>query len=139
MAVVILEVAAVAEVEAAVVVVVATTVAAVVSVHRQLSEVQIGKAYQDPGCTLPRQLLLRTLDRDARHSNESCCPPQSLRVTKKLVPRVGVLWPCFSPDNTMEWTVLEQVLASHWGCVTRTAIHLATLELTVHTSNSPPP
>ena len=67
-------------------------------------------------------LLLRTLDGDAHHSNESCCPPQSLRVTKERVPQRGVHWPCFSPDNIMVWTVLEQVLASHWGCVTRTAI-----------------
>ena len=42
--------------------------------------------------------------------------------------------PCFSPGNIMEWAVLEQVLASHWGCVTRTAIRLASLELAVHMS-----
>ena len=76
--------------------------------------------------------FLRTLDGDACHLNEGCRPPQSLRVTKELFPQRGVLWPCFSPDNIMEWAVLEQVLASHWGCVTRTAIYLASLELTVH-------
>ena len=32
----------------------------------------------------------------------------------------------------MEQAVLEQALASHWSCVTRTAILLANLELTVH-------
>ena len=37
----------------------------------------------------------------------------------------------------MEWAVLEQVLASHWGCVTRTVICLASLELTVHMSICP--
>ena len=52
-------------------------------------------------------LLLRTLDGDARHSNESCCPPQNLRVTEELVPQRGVLWPCYSPDNVIEWAVLE--------------------------------
>ena len=56
-------------------------------------------------------LLLRTLDGDARHSNKSCCTPQILRVTKELVPQRGVLWPCFSPDNIMEWAVLGQLLA----------------------------
>ena len=30
----------------------------------------------------------------------------------------------------MEWAVLEQMLASHWGCVARTTIQLAILELT---------
>ena len=53
------------------------------------------------------------LDGDACHSNESCCPPQSLRVTKELVPQRGVLWPCFSPNNIMKWAVLEQALACH--------------------------
>ena len=37
----------------------------------------------------------------------------------------------------MEWAVLEQVLTSHWGCVTRTAIRLGNLELTVHMSIHP--
>ena len=82
-------------------------------------------------------LLLRALGGDACHSNKSCCPPQSPRVTKELVPQRGVHWPCFSLDNIMEWAVLEQVLACHWGCVTRTAIRLASLELTVHMSIHP--
>ena len=30
------------------------------------------------------------------------------------------------PDNIMEWAVLGQVLAGHWGCVIRTAIPLTT-------------
>ena len=34
----------------------------------------------------------------------------------------------------MKWAVLEQVLASHWGCVTRTVVDL---ELTVHMSIHP--
>ena len=37
----------------------------------------------------------------------------------------------------MEWAVLGQLLASHWGCVTRTAIRPASLELTVHMSIHP--
>ena len=37
----------------------------------------------------------------------------------------------------MGWAVLEQVLASHWGCITRIAIRLAHLELTVHMSIHP--
>ena len=82
-------------------------------------------------CTDP-PFLLRMLDGDARHSNESCCPPQSLRVTKVFVSQRGVLWPCFPPDNIMKWAVLKKVLASHQGCVTRITIRLANLELTVH-------
>ena len=84
-----------------------------------------------------KTILLQTPDGDAHHLNESCRPQQSLRVIKELVPQRGVLWPCFSPDNIMEWAVLEQVLASHWGCVTRTAIPLANLEPTVHMSIHP--
>ena len=75
-------------------------------------------------------LLLRRLDGDAHHSNESCCPPQSLLVTKEL-------WPRFSPDKIMGWADLEQVLASHLDCVTRAAIRLANLELTVHMNIHP--
>ena len=80
-------------------------------------------------------LLLQTPDGDVHYSNESCCPPQSLWATKELVPQRGVLWPRFSPDNIMEWAVLEQVLACHWGCFTRTAICLA--NLTEHMSIHP--
>ena len=69
-------------------------------------------------------------DGDARRSNESCRLPQSLRVTKELVPPRGVLWPCFPPDSVMKWAALEQVLASYQGRVARTAIPLANLELT---------
>ena len=65
-------------------------------------------------------LLLQMLDGDARHLNKSCCPLQSLQFTKELVPQRGARWPCFSPD-TIEWAVLEQVLASHLGCATRAA------------------
>ena len=37
----------------------------------------------------------------------------------------------------MKWAVLEQVLVSHRVCVTRTAIRLANLELTVHMRTRP--
>ena len=66
--------------------------------------------------------------------SEMC--PLSLRDVS-FVPQRCVLCPCVSPDNIMEWAVLGRVLASHWGCVTRTAICLASLEITLHMSNHP--
>ena len=57
-------------------------------------------------------LLLRTLDGDARDSNESCCPPLSLRVTKELVTQRGVRWSCFSPDNITTSTNTTAAAAS---------------------------
>ena len=41
------------------------------------------------------------------------------------------------PETILEWAVLGQVLASHRGCATRTAIRLANIELTVHIRNHP--
>ena len=83
------------------------------------------------------QLLLWMLDGDAGHSNENCSPLQGLQVTKELVSQRGVLWPCFPPDNIVKWAVLEQALVSRWGCVTKTRIRLADLELTIRISIHP--
>ena len=56
---------------------------------------------------------------------------------QRACPQRGVLWPHFSPDSIVEWTVLKQVLASHWDCVARTVICLNNFEPTVHISIHP--
>ena len=55
----------------------------------------------------------------------------------EFVPQRCVLWTCFFPDRIVECAVSEQLLASHLGCVMRTAIRSTNLELAVYMSIHP--
>ena len=74
----------------------------------------------------------QTLGGDARYSNKSFCPLQSLQVTKACHSERCLLITCLVPDGIVVGSLevgasVRALQAGYLGCFTRTAIHLKNL------------
>ena len=56
-----------------------------------------------------------TVYEDTHHSNNSCCPLQSLQITKELVPQGGIFWSYFLPDSPGSYIHLEMAIPVGWA------------------------